>query len=88
MGFKHLFDQDSVRTIEDTQGNIITFNIRVMPTSAGDGTVCGESGADVERRGLKQVFVMQGLDHAASYDNKNVHRSTIYSIAKIMEQLC
>lgn len=87
-GFKHLFDQDSVRTIEDTQGNVITFNIRVMPTSAGDGTVCGESGADVERRGLKQVFVMQGLDHAASYDDKNVHRSTIYSIAKIMEQLC
>ncbi|AMW78934.1 hypothetical protein AMD27_08620 [Acinetobacter sp. TGL-Y2] len=87
-GFEHLFDQDSFRTIEDTEGNVVTFNIRIMPTSAGDGTVCGESGADVEKRNLKQVFVMQGLDHAASYDDKNVHRSTIYSIAKIVENLC
>ncbi|ENX18134.1 hypothetical protein F895_00203 [Acinetobacter sp. CIP 64.2] len=87
-GFKRLFDQDSFRTIEDTEGNIVTFNIRILPTSAGDGTVCSESGADVEKRGLKQVFVMRGLDHAASYDDKNVHRSTIFSIAKIMEQLC
>lgn len=87
-GFEHLFDRDSFRTIEDTEGNTVTFNIRIMPTSAGDGTVCSESGADVEKRGLRQVFVMRGLDHAASYDDKNVHRSTIYSIAKIMEQIC
>ena len=59
-----------------------------MPTSPGDGTVCGESGADVEKRNLKQVFVMRGLDHAASYDDKNVHRSIIFSIAKIMENIC
>jgi pimeloyl-ACP methyl ester carboxylesterase len=87
-GFEHLFDQDSFRTIEDTEGNLVTFNIRIMPTSAGDGTVCGESGADVAKRNLKQVFVMRGLDHAASYDDENVHRSTIYSIAKIVENLC
>ncbi|WP_287911129.1 hypothetical protein [Acinetobacter sp.] len=87
-GFEHLFDQDSFRTIVDTDGNQVTFNIRIMPTSAGDGTVCAESGADVEQRNLKQVFVMRGLDHAASYDDKNVHRSTIYSIAKIFESLC
>ncbi|MEG2505503.1 MAG: hypothetical protein RSB44_12550 [Carnobacterium sp.] len=87
-GFEHLFDRDDFRTIEDTEGNRVTFNMRIMPTSAGDGTVCGESGADVERRNLKQVFVMQGLDHAASYDDKHVHRSTIYSIAKIMEAIC
>lgn len=87
-GFEHLFDRDSFRTIEDTEGNVVTFNIRIMPTSAGDGTVCSESGADVEKRNLKQVFVMRGLDHAASYDDKNVHRSTIFSIAKMMEQIC
>ncbi|WP_262781228.1 hypothetical protein [Acinetobacter guillouiae] len=87
-GFEHLFDEDSFRTIEDREGNLVTFNIRIMPTSPGDGTVCGEYGADVERRNLKQVFVMRGLDHAKSYDDKNVHRSTIFSIAKIMEQIC
>ena len=87
-GFEHLFDRDRFRTIEDIDGNVATFEIRIMPTSAGDGTVCGESGADVARRNLKQVFVMKGLDHAASYDDKNVHRSTIFSIAKIMEQIC
>ncbi|MEJ5140484.1 MULTISPECIES: esterase/lipase family protein [Acinetobacter] len=87
-GFGHLFERDSFRTIEDTEGNLVTFNIRIMPTSPGDGTVCGESGADVEKRNLKQVFVMRGLDHAASYDDKNVHRSTIFSIAKIMENIC
>lgn len=86
-GFEHLYDEDGLRTIEDKDGNRVTFNIRLIPTSAGDGTVSSESGADVERRNLKQVFVMSGLSHAASYDVKYVHKSTIYSIAKIMEEL-
>lgn len=87
-GFKELFNIDSFRTIIDVNGSRIRFMIRIMPTSSGDGTVCGESGADVEKRGLEQVFVMKGLDHAASYSDENVNRSTIYSIAKILKKEC
>lgn len=59
----------------------------MKPTSDGDGTVCHESGADVQKANIKNYYVMKGIEHSASYGDKEVQLNTLYNIAKVMEEL-
>ena len=84
---KFLFSADGKRFITDSQTNReIHFQIRIKPTSNGDGTVCVESALDIRREGihLKQTYAINGYGHAASYDHVDVQRNTLYCIAKVL----
>lgn len=84
---KILFSADGKRFIIDSQtNNEICFQVRIKPTSKGDGTVCSESALDVRRDGvnLKQTYAINGYSHASSYDHIDVQRNTLYCIAKVL----
>ncbi|WP_052500234.1 MULTISPECIES: esterase/lipase family protein [Acinetobacter] len=84
---RNLFAEDGERKIKRRQGEDVIFKLHIAPnpkTGAGDGTVCHQSGADVQRDITKQVFVINGYDHASSYKDQQVLANTLYSIAKIV----
>ncbi|OTG84125.1 hypothetical protein B9T31_13280 [Acinetobacter sp. ANC 4558] len=66
-----------------------TFYLDIKPTSPGDGTVCYQSGQDVKavNRNLKNTFIINGYEHASSYDNDDVQLNTLYCIAKIFSEM-
>ncbi len=69
--------------------NKATFYLDLKPTSVGDGTVCYQSGQDVRAntRTPKETFVINGYEHAGSYDNADVQLNTIYCIANIVDTI-
>lgn len=76
----------SQRSVTDGKSREMIFVISDKDTS-GDGTVPYQSGAGLLGKQLKQVFTLNGFDHAGSYTNKNVRKTTLYSIAKILQQV-
>lgn len=53
--------------------------------SFGDGTVPHVSAnAPQGKKGIQQVFRIEGFDHQGSYNNAHVRRSVLYSIVKII----
>jgi len=67
--------------------NKATFYLDIKPTSKGDGTVCYQSGQDVRADGRSPIetFIINGYEHASSYDNADVQLNTIYCIANIVD---
>ena len=67
--------------------NKATFYLDIKPTSKGDGTVCYQSGQDVRADGRSPIetFIINGYEHASSYDNAHVQLNTIYCIANIVD---
>lgn len=67
--------------------NKATFYLDLKPTSRGDGTVSYQSGQDVreDTRALKETFIINGYEHASSYDHADVQLNTIYCIANIVD---
>lgn len=67
----------------------VTFTLDIEPRSAGDGTVCFQSGQDVraENRQLLETFEINGFEHAASYNHPDVQLNTIYCVSKLLHQL-
>lgn len=89
------YKKDGVREIRlDEKYNIsathkATFYLDIKPTSAGDGTVCYQSGQDIQTQGRlpKALFKINGYEHAGSYDNPYVQLNTLYCIAKIIDSI-
>lgn len=75
------------KTEADIKGQRILFTLdgKFQP---GDGTVPTPSGAGAARlEGVKQVFRLKGFEHGASYKDKTVIETVLYSIAKISQDL-
>lgn len=89
------YKKDGIREIilaahtKISKTNTATFHLDIKPSSAGDGTVCYQSGQDVRaaKRALKNSFVINGYEHSASYDHELVQLNTIYCIAHIVDSL-
>lgn len=69
--------------------NKATFYLDLKPTSRGDGTVSYQSGQDVRADGRSPIetFIINGYEHASSYDNADVQLNTIYCIANIVDMI-
>lgn len=83
-----LFKTDGERRIVRKSGGDVVFKLNIKPnpkTGFGDGTVCHQSAEDVNRESAKQVFVINGYEHSASYGNKDVLKSVLYSVAKLVK---
>ncbi|WP_434277242.1 lipase family alpha/beta hydrolase [Acinetobacter sp. CE-15] len=87
------YKEDGVREIlldeksKISKTNKATFYLDLKPTSKGDGTVCYQSGQDVRADGRSPIetFIINGYEHAKSYDDKHVQLNTIYCIANIID---
>lgn len=92
---KNAYKQDGVREILfDEKHNIsknhkATFYLDLKPTANGDGTVCYQSGQDIQAKGRtpKASFMINGYDHAGSYDHQSVQLNTLYCIASIVDSI-
>lgn len=84
-----LFHKNGERRIKRPKKSDVIFKLHVAPTvqGSGDGTVCHQSASDVCREHVKQVFVINGYDHANSYNNDQVQSNVLYSIGKILKEL-
>ncbi|MCO8089681.1 esterase/lipase family protein [Acinetobacter indicus] len=84
-----LFEKDGERRILRRGASDVVFKLNIKPnkvTGFGDGTVCHQSAEDVNRESAKQVFVINGYEHSASYGNEEVLKSVLYSVAKLVNQ--
>lgn len=85
---KKLFAEDGERRISMKSGRDVIFKLNIKPnpkTGFGDGTVCYQSAEDVKRETAKQIFIINGYEHSASYGNEEVLKSVLYSVAKIIK---
>lgn len=84
-----LFRKNGERRIKRHKKSDVIFKLHVAPTNegSGDGTVCHQSASDVCREHVKQVFVINGYDHANSYNHEQVQSNVLYSIGKILKEL-
>ena len=85
---KNLFKKDGERRISRKGKPDVVFKLNIKPnpkTGFGDGTVCNQSAADVDRDTAKQVFLINGYEHSASYGNEGVLKSVLYSVAKLVK---
>ena len=93
--YDNAYKKDGVREVlldqktKISKTNKATFYLDIKPTSVGDGTVCYQSGQDVRgaNRVIKESFIINGYEHASSYENNEVQLNTIYCIAKIVDIL-
>lgn len=80
-------ENNGIRYIYLSSGNVGMFNISPEQDVPGDGTVPYQSGcAPLKQNGVKQVFKMTGFDHQNSYNDTHVKRSVLYSIVKIIKE--
>ncbi|RSZ26440.1 lipase family alpha/beta hydrolase [Acinetobacter bereziniae] len=87
------YKKDGVRQVlldekfKISKTNKATFYLDLKPTSKGDGTVCYQSGEDVRtnEQALKGTFIINGYEHASSFDNADVQLNTLYCIANIVD---
>ncbi|MBF7689629.1 esterase/lipase family protein [Acinetobacter pollinis] len=77
-------ENDGTRYIALSNGELAHFSIS-SSDSFGDGTVPHVSAnAPQGKKGVQQVFRIEGFDHQHSYNNTHVRRSVLYSIVKII----